>query len=953
MPFKDIFHHKKDRGSASPEKDNDSGRHHLFRRSSSSKSEKNTRDNLHQSRSTASMSYLQHTKIGDSDSSSTSSSPKEQHQKHRKHSESVSLGNLKPLSNSDRRLHSTFDIPLSSRNNNQGSGPITHAPGKINQMTRRVTHDGSPQTHSTQPPAAPAAPQSAPKPLPSIDAAPIRKKPSIVYNPYGVSSITNYSSGSHYGYSHYGTTNHTTMNTSSSQYSEEKQGLLPLPIEIPNDYLPEKLQQENIDLYAEYILPDADSSKNKKLGDGASSSVRTIIRRSDKKVFALKKFTLFKNETPQDFYTRCVKEYIIAKSLSSYPHIVSTFALVRVPSISNLQRGWGFVLEYCKGGDLFSLIQRSGWKSTKSEEKFCIFKQIALGVKFIHDNDIVHRDLKPENVLITENGMVKLTDFGVSTDGHVVPGDFESDVKLSTSFVGSPPYAPPEVMYFKSWNRKLKDDPNLPRYDPFKMDCWGLGMLLFCMTYQATPFMEALGSDSLYREYTTAYSQFVSKNPTFRRERIKGPGVEYKFGQGFHDSGASRVAWRLCDPDPKTRYTLRDLFEDKWFLNLEMCHSELDEECLLDRMMSQHCTTSELFHDKTSPSELANIELKGSKTSLNSNSQNSQTSQAQEQASPQPPKKSMLEIAAAAANGAIDNATGNNSGSNNSSNGNSASSSEDGSPVNADTNSNGYLNEYGVENGIGAANVTGKKSMIDSGLEAKDGTPPPVNSSSIAAQVPHSLSSSLKSSAVKLNGGAELFPLAEECSVDSCHSSDKLHKVKTNQLVEQDVRPQLQQQLQQQQQQQHKIQGDGRAKEIEETNADDTYYDAATEDESGAGTVQGTPSPIPSASTSSTALKNNEAAASNGGSNQTAQQQQQQPSKPKIRMQAPQVDPALPRSERIAGTDVSLRDLPENKYCKGAIRRHHHNEVLDITLNALGGVGGALGGANRLYSRVL
>ena len=37
-------------------------------------------------------------------------------------------------------------------------------------------------------------------------------------------------------------------------------------------------------------------------------------------------------------------------------------------------------------------------------EKYCLFKQIAYGVKFLHDHDIVHRDLKPENVLLDANG---------------------------------------------------------------------------------------------------------------------------------------------------------------------------------------------------------------------------------------------------------------------------------------------------------------------------------------------------------------------------------------------------------------------------------------------------------------------------------------------------------------------------------------------------------------------
>lgn len=486
---------------------------------------------------------------------------------------SASLEDMKKLGAKDRGKAKTF--------NHQQVAPKTHhgaiqAPGAVARKRNNTL-------------SAPGVP------LPSIDNAPV-KKPTIVYNPYGVLSGSNYSN-SHYGNSYYGNTNHTNTGTNLSAYLEDKPELLPLPIELPNNFLPDCLHLEHADMYTEYVLPDADSSKNKKLGIGASAAVRTVLRRQDKKVFALKKFSLFHKEEPDVFYKRCAKEFFIAKSLSSYPHIVSTIALLRVPSISTLQRGWGFILEYCPQGDLFSLVQRSGWKSLNHEEKFCLFKQVALGMRFIHDNDIVHRDLKPENVLLSDKGVVKLTDFGVSTYGHEEPGNLQSPVKLFTAFVGSQPYSPPEVMYFKSWNKKMADDPHLPRYDAFKMDCWSLGMLLFCMVYQGTPFTLASTTDSHYRDYVDAYSQFTSRNPQFRKDKVKGPGVEYKYGRDFHDLGASRVAWRLCDPVPATRYTMTDLFDDPWFLKLEMCVHEPDEQMLVDKLVNHKCTTGLLLSE--------------------------------------------------------------------------------------------------------------------------------------------------------------------------------------------------------------------------------------------------------------------------------------------------------------------------------------------------------------------
>ncbi|KAH3663427.1 hypothetical protein WICMUC_005953 [Wickerhamomyces mucosus] len=384
-----------------------------------------------------------------------------------------------------------------------------------------------------------------------------------------------------------------------SQYSinslppdDEKKLILPLPIQDPNDFLTEK--QSFNSLNEEFLIPEKGSSKDKKLGDGASSTVILIQDKKSHKSFAFKRFQLFHNETPDEFYKRAIKEFIIAKRLSANKHLIQTYYCLKIQTTTQITRGWGFVLEYCKSGDLFSLISRPGWRSSNLNEKYCLFKQIIQGVKFIHDNGYAHRDLKPENVLIDENGCCKLTDFGVAefaldTDENeyhnsyfnpIIEEDRDSiaspateklngiEVKLSTSFVGSPPYVSPEVMLFKQAK-------NSKAYNPFKLDYWSLGVILFCLVYQGTPFKNASPIDSQYREYLVAYSTFLSMCPSFKHgDKIHGPGVEFKYAKDFQSTGASRVAWRLCDPDPETRYKLDDVLNDPWYQNIECCQDD-------------------------------------------------------------------------------------------------------------------------------------------------------------------------------------------------------------------------------------------------------------------------------------------------------------------------------------------------------------------------------------------
>ncbi|ANZ75144.1 BA75_01898T0 [Komagataella pastoris] len=394
--------------------------------------------------------------------------------------------------------------------------------------------------------------------------ATLTRKDSIQYNPYGLIKTPSQQLASK--------SNSFYLNGSGSDSEDSR--LLPLPVENPNMHLPSELHQLNVNILEEYSLPEKNSKKDKSLGSGASATVRTILGKQNSKVYALKKFQLFKNETSEEFYKRAAKEYIITKNLDSCLHVVKCYALVKIPSSTSFTRGWGFILEYCKGGDLFDFIRKPNWKSVPLNEKFCLFKQLAFGINNLHESDIVHRDIKPENVLIDSRGVVKITDFGVADYGHEIPGDFTSPIKFSTAFVGSAPYSPPEVMDLKDHaNRKVP-------YNPFKMDHWALGMMLFCVVYQGTPFSAASRKNLQFREYLVANSTYLSSNPSFKFGGVtKGPGTEFKYAKEFKSTGASRCAWRLCDEDPETRYTLPALFKDPWFQQLEVCIKENKHFC--------------------------------------------------------------------------------------------------------------------------------------------------------------------------------------------------------------------------------------------------------------------------------------------------------------------------------------------------------------------------------------
>ena len=107
-----------------------------------------------------------------------------------------------------------------------------------------------------------------------------------------------------------------------------------------------------------------------------------------------------------EFINKFKRESQAAASLS-HPNIVNIY------DVGNDENDvYYIVMEYVKGRTLKQIIKEQG--QIDPEESIKIAKQIALALDHAHSNHIVHRDIKPHNILITEDGRVKVTDFGIA-----------------------------------------------------------------------------------------------------------------------------------------------------------------------------------------------------------------------------------------------------------------------------------------------------------------------------------------------------------------------------------------------------------------------------------------------------------------------------------------------------------------------------------------------------------
>lgn len=151
----------------------------------------------------------------------------------------------------------------------------------------------------------------------------------------------------------------------------------------------------------------------KVLGSGAGGSVRLLKRQGDGVTFAVKQFRARgPKEAAKDYNKKVMAEFCIGSSLR-HGNVIETLDLFH-------EKGnWYEVMEYVPY-DLFAIVMTG--KMTRAEV-YCCFCQILNGLTYLHSVGLAHRDLKLDNVVVAENGILKIIDFG-SADVFQYP--FES-----------------------------------------------------------------------------------------------------------------------------------------------------------------------------------------------------------------------------------------------------------------------------------------------------------------------------------------------------------------------------------------------------------------------------------------------------------------------------------------------------------------------------------------------
>ena len=224
---------------------------------------------------------------------------------------------------------------------------------------------------------------------------------------------------------------------------------------------------------------------SKDIGEGYFGKVKLGIFKPTNEKYAIKIINkkLMKIKMKKSKF----KEIDITKKFN-HINVIYVYKVIDTPE------NYYIVMEYCKNGELFEYISKK--ERLDEDEASSFFYQIINGVEYIHSKGIAHRDLKLENLLLTEDNIIKIIDFGLSHE-------FNGKDLLKTK-CGSPSYASPELIA-------------QPFYDGFKSDIWCCGIILYAMLCGYLPFdgdEDKDGKDVLFKniiEGNLEFPKFISE----------------------------------------------------------------------------------------------------------------------------------------------------------------------------------------------------------------------------------------------------------------------------------------------------------------------------------------------------------------------------------------------------------------------------------------------------------
>ncbi|KAI2642701.1 kinase-like domain-containing protein [Xylaria nigripes] len=223
-----------------------------------------------------------------------------------------------------------------------------------------------------------------------------------------------------------------------------------------NEYAVKEFSKSRLRKRAQsHILRYPGSARSQRLSPGQSLSN-----------FNKKRFGHQENAEAKDALYLIRAEIAIMKKLN-HPNLVQLIEVLDDPEDDSLY----MVLEMCKKGVVMKIDLDQPAKPYDNELCRTWFRDLILGIEYLHAQGIIHRDIKPDNLLLTEDDVLKIVDFGVSEMFE------KSNEMMTNKSAGSPAFLPPELCQANHGDVPGK-----------AADVWSMGVTLYCLKYGQLPF---------------------------------------------------------------------------------------------------------------------------------------------------------------------------------------------------------------------------------------------------------------------------------------------------------------------------------------------------------------------------------------------------------------------------------------------------------------------------------